>query len=176
MTTTNIEPGRPRKTEYFEYYETYLSKVDGDVILPLLENQITEFRSILDPISEDQTTVLHAPFTWTIKQVIGHCVDTERIFGYRACRFAAGDTTSLPGFDQDAYVEQTGYSNVTLGVLVDELELLRRSNLAMFRRQNSETWMRGGAGDEKLMTVRATAYIMVGHINHHLQIIQKRLA
>ncbi|MFK7768248.1 MAG: DinB family protein [Mariniblastus sp.] len=175
MSGINIEPGRPEKSEYLEYYETYLSKVDGDEILPLLESQIGDFRAVFDAIPADQIDVLHAPYTWTIKQVVGHCVDTERVFGYRAGRFAAGDETPLPGFDQDLYVEQTDYSLVTLADLTGELEHLRRGNIAMLKRQNANSWMRKGLGDGKAMTVRAAAFIMVGHINHHLEIVKKRL-
>ena len=176
MHEINIEPGRPEAGEFLHYFEPYIAKAEGDLILPQLEKQMDRVRSVLNSLSTEQVNTLHEPYTWTIKQVIGHCVDSERVFGYRAGCFAAGDQTSLPGFDQDDFVRQTDYDPVCMTALIEELDSLRQSNLAMFRRQNSETWMRKGMGDGKVMTVRAAAFILVGHVNHHLQIIEKRIA
>lgn len=175
MNKTN-QPGRPHPEEYLDYFEAYISLVgDGDIVA-ILDSQVAIFRETLDSITTEQAELVHAPYTWTIKQVVGHCVDTERIFGYRACRFAAADATSLPGFDQDAFVSNTDYDHVSLPDLTDELVSLRNGNVSLFRRQSRESWLRQGTGDGKLMSVRATAYIMAGHINHHFGIIEERLA
>ncbi|MFT7631177.1 MAG: hypothetical protein ACI87E_002213 [Mariniblastus sp.] len=173
---TIFAPDRPSPQEYLDYFEAYISLVGEGNIIEILESQVSTIRAELDELDAESASVLHPPYTWTIKQVIGHCVDTERIFGYRACRFAAADGTALPGFDQDAFVNNTDYTRVDLPDLIDELEYLRRGNVAMFKRQTPESWLRQGAGDGKSMSVRAAAYIMAGHITHHLKIIQERLA
>jgi len=171
----SLSPGRPHPGEYLDYFKAYISLVGDEPILEQLNAQTVVIRKSLESISTEQAETLHDPYTWTIKQVIGHCVDTERIFGYRACRFAAGDATSLPGFDQDAFVDNTDYTNVALPELIDELEHLRLGNIAMFKRQTNHSWLRQGSGDGKNMSVRAAAYIMVGHITHHLNIINERI-
>ena len=167
--------GRPQPGEYLAYFDTYISLVDETEILPALESQLEALQTFTKSIPAEQLDVLHAPYTWTIKQVYGHCIDTERIFGYRAARFAAGDQTSLPGFDQDVYVEQTDYPSVSIDDLLEELLATRQSNLFLLRRQSKETWLRAGVADGKNMTVRAAAYVLVGHIRHHLRIVQQRL-
>lgn len=106
------ESGCPDPAEYLEYFETYISLVGAGDIAEILESQISYVRRVLDPLSPEQVECVHPPYTWTIKQVVGHCLDTERVFGYRACRFAAADSTALPGFDQDAFVANTDYTNV----------------------------------------------------------------
>jgi hypothetical protein len=169
------DPGRPHPGEYLDYFEAYISLVGNEPIVELLSSQTDEIRKQLSGVSPEEAEVVHPPYTWNIKQVIGHCVDTERIFGYRACRFAAGDATSLPGFDQDAFVSNTDYSHVVLPDLINEFEHLRKGNTAMFERQQADSWLRQGSGDGKNMSVRAAAYIMVGHITHHLKIIEERL-
>ncbi len=171
----NVNPQRPHPGEYLDYFEAYISLVGDGNVLDLLAQQPNLIRTKLESLTEEQAQALHAPYTWTIKQVIGHCVDTERIFGYRACRFAANDSTSLPGFDQDAFVDNTDYTIVPLVDLINELDYLRRGNVAMFNRQTPDSWLRQGSGDGKNMSVRAAAYIMVGHITHHLRIIEDRL-
>ncbi|MEL7499685.1 MAG: DinB family protein [Planctomycetota bacterium] len=171
-----VEPGRPLADEYLDYFETYISLVPESDILNQLDSQTSDMSAMRAAVPADQEQVLHAPYTWTIKQVVGHCIDTERVFAYRAARFAAGDKTSLPGFDQDTFVANTDYNACELGSLVDELVETRKSNLSLFRRQNNESWMRGGSADGKKMTVRAAAYVMVGHIRYHWAIVRKRLS
>lgn len=175
MTTSNPF-GRPHPEEYLDYFEAYISLVGNGNIIEILESQVSTIRETLNSISTEQAELVHAPYSWTIKQVVGHCVDTERIFGYRASRFAAADETPLPGFDQDAFVNNTDYENVSLPDLTDELLYLRQASVSLFRRQSPESWLRKGRGDGKLMSVRAAAYVMAGHINHHFGIIQERLA
>ena len=120
-------------------------------------------------------TQLHDPYTWTIRQVIGHLIDAERVFAYRALRFAMGDATPLPGFDQDAYVAAADYSQVPLQNLAEEMFMLRQANLGMFLRFSDKGWASSGEADGKSMSVRALAYVMVGHVRHHLRIIEKRV-
>ena len=170
-----VNPGRPEPGEYVEYFDTYISLVQEENIFDALEQQIETLNEFVSRVPADQLAVLHAPYTWTIKQVFGHCVDTERVFGYRAGRFAAADTASLPGFDQDEFVAHTDYDSVELAKLNEELVALRQSNLLMLQRQSETSWLRSGVADGKSMTVRAAAYILVGHVRYHLNIVAKRL-
>lgn len=178
MTTTTdpVFAQRPQPGEYLDYFETYISLVGDGLIFDILAEQPQRLRQTLDGASPGDLKTLHSPYTWTIPQVVGHCLDTERVFGYRAACFAAGDQTSLPGFDQDAWVAKTNYQDCDLAALVDEFTDLRRSNLAMLKRQTAESWMRAGIADGKQLSVRAAAYIMAGHVIYHRQIVEKRLA
>lgn len=174
--TQDVENRRPDDGEYGEYYQTYTKLVDRTDIVPTMEDQITEFRSVLDSIDEDTSQIVHAPYSWTIRQAVGHLIDAERVFAYRALRFAAADETPLPGFEQNSYIDNLDYTQVLLSELVDELEQVRRSNIGLFKRLPAEAWNRSGTADGKSMSVRAAAFILVGHISHHLNIIKHRVA
>ena len=167
---------RPASGEYADYYDQYLNLATESDIVAAIENQIQEFRAVLDDQPEENVGVLHEPYTWTIKQALGHVIDNERIFGYRAARFACGDPTDLIGYDQDAFVANVDYSSVKISELLDELEHIRRGNLSMYRRMLPEYWDRSGKADGKLISVRAIAYLLVGHLRHHLTVFEKRLA
>lgn len=175
MTTlANVE--RPAPGEYAPYFETYLKHVSDEHIFQALEDQIEELRAVLAGVSEEEASVLHGPYTWTIKQVVGHMIDTEAIFAYRARCFAAQEKTSLPGFEQDDYVANSDYTSVPLSVLLDELIYHRNAFLCFCQRLRPEEWMQTGNADNKPMSVRAIAYIQLGHVRHHLAIVKKRLA
>lgn len=176
MATFHFEPGRPESSEYLAYFDTYISLVPETEIGSVLSEQAQQLRDLLSPIDEDEANKLHAPYTWSLKQVIGHCNDTERIFAYRACCFASGEQQSLPGFDQDAYVAEVDYTALSMDQLLNEFESLRLSSLWMFQRFSDSAWARSGTADGKLLSVRAAAYIMAGHIRHHLRIMESRLA
>lgn len=167
---------RPAKNEYAKYYGTYIDRVPDGNIIEQLDSQIAKFRNVLDRIDEDEASVLHEPYTWTIKQVVGHLIDVERVFGYRALRFASGDDRPILGMEQNPWVDNTDYETPTLAVLTDELEYSRRANLSFFKRLKQDGWDRKGAADGNEMTVRAVAYCLVGHIIHHLEIVKSRLA
>lgn len=175
MTATEFAR-RPIAGEYADYYDQYLNLATESDIVAALENQIQEFRSVFQSKPEELMGELHEPYTWTIKQALGHVIDNERIFGYRAARFAAGDQTGLVGYEQDEYVANVDYSKVTCAALMDELEYVRRGNLAMYRRMLPDYWDRAGEADGKLISVRAIAYLLVGHLRHHFNIFEKRLA
>ena len=144
-------------------------------VLSALHEQVGEAKEVLAAIPATEEDAIHAPYSWTVKQVWAHCLDTERVFGYRALRFAVGDATELPGFDQDLFADQTSLIRVPLADLVDEWVALRHSHVGLFRRLDEDARMRSGLADGKRMSVRAIAFIMVGHVRHHLDILQKRL-
>jgi hypothetical protein len=166
---------RPGSTEYAPYYEKYLAFVPEDDILPALESQLADTLAVLRAVPEAQGNVRHPPYTWSIKEVVGHLADAEQIMGYRALRFARGDATELPGFDENVYVQAAEFDRVPLKNLVDRFEALRRANLSVFRSLSEAAWSRGGKANDAPVTVRALAYIIVGHARHHTAILRKRL-
>jgi len=167
---------RPSSSEYPDYYEPYISLVPEDNVLQALEAQLGEAMSVLKGVPESEGNVRHAPYTWSIKEVIGHLADSEQIFGARALRFARADTTPLPGFDEKPYVAAGEFDRASLRDLVNRFEALRRSHLYMFRTLSDEAWLRKGEVDGKQVSVRALAYGMVGHARHHTAILRQRLA
>ena len=171
----NLASTRPTHDEYFEYYDTYVSKVPDGNIIQLLEEQLTEVRSLLDALSEEEAETIHPPYTWTIKQVTGHLIDTERIFADRLHRFAMGEQQEQPGMDQDIYIASADYRAVSLRALVDELLHCRQANILLLKRLTPEAWSRRGIASGYAVTVRALAWMLAGHIIHHLRIVQKRL-
>lgn len=166
---------RPKADEYFEYYDTYISKVpDGDV-LELLKSQVIELKEFFASVPESESTRLHAPYTWTIKQVVGHLIDAERIFADRLHRFAMGDPQPQPGMDQDIYVAGGNYDSVALPALVEEFCLCRRANCLLIARLPEQAWDHRGVASGYEVTVRALAWMMAGHVIHHMRIVHKRL-
>ena len=167
---------RPSTAEYAEYYGLYIDRVaDGD-ILEQLENQISEFTGVLSAVSQEQAGVLHDPYTWTIKQVVGHLIDVEKVFGYRAHRFACNDLRPILGMEQNDFVDSLDYESALLSDMVVELKCARRSNGYFLKRIPEVAWSRTGTVDGNVISVRAIAYTLVGHVIHHLEIIRKRLS
>ena len=172
MTESNIE--RPDATEYAPYYERYISLVkDGD-ILASLSQQMDETLTLLGSISEEQANFRYAPDKWSIKELVGHLIDTERIFSYRALRFARNDKTPLPGFDQDDYIRGASFDDYSLADLASEFEHVRRAGLSLFKHLDREAWKRRGAANDSEVSVRALAYIIAGHELHHMGILRSR--
>jgi len=167
---------RPEPEEYNAFYQTYMDCVEDRNIFEQLENQVSDLREILDTVSPDVANEIHEPYTWTIKQVIGHMIDAEKIFGSRLHRFGCGDLQPVPGMDHLPYVSNMEYDQIPLASLTDELESTRRSNLAFVKRLPPSAWDNSAAADGNLISVRALVYILVGHINHHLKIVRKRIA
>ena len=163
-------------SEYAEYYNTYISLVGDNDIVAQMEDQVRDLGTISEQISEEEASIIHAPYTWTIKQVVGHLIDAEHVFSYRALRFASGDFQPLVGMDQNPWVANSDYDSPSFKDLMDELAHLRMANILLFRRIKPEAWDHRGLADNKEITVRALAFCMVGHITHHLNIIKKRVA
>jgi uncharacterized damage-inducible protein DinB len=164
---------RPGPGEYVEYYQKYIDLVpDGDIIA-LLEREHERTKALLESIPEDRDHA-YAPGKWTIKEVVGHIADTERIFCYRALRYARADTTPLPGFDENTYVPAGAFVNRTLRSLIDELTDVRRATIALFNGLPSEAWERSGVANNNPVSVRALAWIAAGHGIHHRKLLQER--
>lgn len=165
---------RPESNEYAPYYAKYVSLVpEGDVVATLGE-QLDETLALLRSIPEERAGDRYEEGKWSVKELIGHVIDTERIFTYRALRFARNDATPLQGFEQDDYVPVSGHDARTLSSLADELEHVRRATIALFAGLDAEAWTRGGVASNAEVTVRALAYITAGHERHHLAILRSR--
>jgi uncharacterized damage-inducible protein DinB len=165
---------RPEKNEYAAYYETYVSLVEETDILSVMENQLSEVRDLLAGISEEKSNFRYGEGKWSIKELLGHLIDGERIFAYRALRVARADKTPMEGFEQDGYIENGNFSSRTFADLRREFSLLHQADVIFFKNLNDDAWLRVGTANETAVSVRALAYIMVGHIRHHTNILRER--
>ena len=165
---------RPEKNEYGEWYAGYISQVPEEDILTAITSQADEVEELAASIPEEKGAYTYADGKWTIKEVLGHLNDGERIFAYRALRIARGDQTPLPGFEQDDYIATGRFNERTVSDLVNEFVLLRHSNVKLFENLEDAAWHRIGTASDNPISVRAIAYIMVGHVRHHLNILRSR--
>jgi DinB superfamily len=165
---------RPDKNEYAEYYEKYISLVAENNIVAAMQNQLEEFTNLFASIPEAKGAFSYAPNKWTIKELVGHLIDGERIFAYRALRFSRSDKLPIEGFEQDDYVANADFNSIKLADLVEELSLLRRANILFFKNLTTEMQVLKGTASNAEISVRALAFIMVGHIRHHLNILNAR--
>ncbi len=168
---------RPLPAEYgpLDYYSNTIAAVQGDDVMPILRDQLYWLCELGSVISTEMTDHVHSPYQWTIRQVFDHCADAERVFGYRAMRIAAGDTTELPPWDENAYADARFGLGGTLGMLIEEWGALRRSNYILLRRIEPAAWDRTAKANGVLLSVRAIAWLMAAHLQHHLQIIEQRV-
>lgn len=161
---------RPQADEYAPYYAGYIGRVpDGADLSAVLAQQPDELRALLAATSEDTANVRPAPGEWSIKEVVGHINDCERVFAYRAMRIARGDSTPLPGFEQNAYVEGTDFNRRALADLVEEFALQRRANLLTFRPLTDAETARLGTASGNPFSARALLYALAGHVMHHVE-------
>ena len=165
---------RPTETEYAAIYRGYVALVPETDIVGVLETQAEEIRRLLATVSPEKETYRYAEGKWSIRQVLGHLVDAERVFGYRAFCFSRGEQASLPSFDENQYVDAARSDSVPLRELVEELVLVRQGNLVALRRLDAREWAQVGTASGKPVSVRALAWIMAGHPRHHLQILRDR--
>lgn len=166
---------RPGSDEYPPQFAGYVGEIGHDeAILPVLERQLAELPGRLRGIGESRGDFRYAPGKWSIKEVVGHLSDAERIFAYRALRIARGDTTPLPGFDENAYTPEMGAGERTLADFTEEWTDVRRATLALLRHLPAGTWERRGTASSRPVSVRAMAYVMAGHVRHHLAVLDER--
>jgi hypothetical protein len=165
---------RPQRTEAADYYFTYIDVVpDGD-IRALLEAQISEMTALLDQVTPQRIDYRYAPDKWSIREVVGHLNDTERLFAFRAFWFARGFDSPLPSFDQHIALQHAASGTRPWPSLVDEFRSLRESTALFFRHLPPEAWLRRGIASDNPFTVRALAYVGVGHVMHHAKILRER--
>lgn len=165
---------RPNPDEYAAYYETYVGKVQSSDVLASLKNQMAETLATLRAVPEAGALHRYAEGKWTLKEVVGHIIDAERVFGYRALRFARNDATALPGFDQNPYVENSNANTRPWNDLLSEFEHVRRGTILMFKGLDDAAWLRRGSASGNEVSVRALAYIIAGHEAHHLGIVRAK--
>jgi hypothetical protein len=165
---------RPDPAEYDPYYGRYVERVEQEDVLDALEEQLDETLRLLGGLEPAIGEYRYAPGKWTVKQVVCHMLDTERIFGVRALCVARGDTQPLPGFDENAYAEESGADRRSINDLAKEFELVRRSNIALYRSLDGHAWQRIGNANGSAVSVRATAWIVAGHAAHHVRVLRER--
>lgn len=165
---------RPESSEYGPFYAGYVAEVpDGD-LLSLMERQGEETFALFAGLPEERGAHRYAPEKWSIKDIVLHLADAERVFAYRALRFARNDTTPLPGFDENDYARGAGADARSLADLAAELRAVRRSSLAFFRGLAEPAFLRKGTASGFTITVRALAWITAGHERHHIRVVHER--
>lgn len=166
--------GRPQTGEYNSYYQRYIDLAPEDDIVAALDAEAQKTSTLLGGLSERQAAHRYAPDKWSIKQLVGHVADAERIFAYRALSIARGETRPLTGFDQEPYVVNSGADERSISDLAGELAAVRRANVMMLRALPDEAWRRVGTASDNPVSVRALAFIILGHERHHMSIVRDR--
>lgn len=164
----------PDRTEYADYYRPYVEKVTGKDIMQVLEQQIGEVMPLLESVSEEQSLHRYAPDKWSVRELLNHVNDTERLFSFRAFWFARGCEDPLPSFDQDDAVAVAGADERSWSSHLEEFEAVRAGTLTLFRNLPEDAWMRRGVASGNPVTVRALAYICAGHCTHHVKVLRER--
>ncbi len=167
---------RPEGSEYADYYANYISKVPNGDLANFLELQPGEFVGLVNDLSDDQAITPPAPGKWSVKQVLGHLCDAERVMGYRILRFARNDKTELEGFEQDDYVTTADSNGRSTADLLAELKSVRGATLSLLRSLTDEASVRSGLANGKSISVRALAYVIGGHTQHHLELLRQQIA
>jgi len=167
---------RPHRNEYADFYADYISKVPEGDLLNFLDLQTGEFDGLVNDLSDDQASQPLAPGKWSVKQVLGHLSDTERVLSYRALRFARGDKKELQGFEQDDYVAAANSNGRSTTELLAELKSVRQATLSLLESLASEDSIRTGIANGKSVSVRALAYVIAGHAQHHLELLRQQVA
>ncbi len=165
---------RPDSSEYDSYYETYVSKVGNGDVIEVLRTTGSRAAEILASVPAERLDFRYADGKWSVREVIGHMIDAERVFSYRALCFARGDETPLPGMDQDVFMARADFGGRSHESLVDEFRCLRAANVALFSSFSEEVLDRGGVASDSPVTVRALIHIIAGHVIHHLHVLQER--
>ena len=165
---------RPQKGDYALYYEKYVALVPSGDFLEILQEQRRELTRLLSPLTEQQAEFRYAPGKWSIKEILGHINDAERIFAYRLLRIARGDQTPLPGFEQDNYIEPGNFSARTLADLLYEFSAVREATVSLIRSLDDAAWLRRGVASQKEVTVTAIDFVIAGHERHHRIILEER--
>ena len=165
----------PDSEEYAPFYSGYVERAQarGDVFAALPQ-QIEEIKAELGDLSDEQGLFRDAPNEWSIKEVIGHLNDVERVFSYRLLRVSRNDATPLPGFEQNDFVREAGFDSYALKDLIHEFEYLRRANILAIRNMSEESTLRHGTASGYTVSARALIYMIVGHVDHHLASLREK--
>jgi uncharacterized damage-inducible protein DinB len=165
---------RPKTTEAADYYFKYIDLINSDEIVPTIESQMDETVAFLEGISEEQSQQSYAPGKWTIREVLNHVNDGERVFLGRAFWFARGFQDPLPSFDQDLAAKFALANDTSWSELVEEFKTVRLATISFFKTMPAEAWDRSGVASDNPVTVRALAYIIAGHVAHHTRVLGEK--
>ena len=170
-----FQPGIPQPGEYNPFYETYIGKSRAFVDpIQKLHEQHDEVLSLFRPLNAEKQSIRYAPGKWSVKEVLGHLINAERVMTYRAMRIARGDQTPLPGFDENTYVAEAQTEHCDWNELLSEFSHVRHATILLFRHFPEPAWVRTGTANGAPISVRALAYIVAGHTAHHLTILRAR--
>lgn len=167
-----IQP--PASGSYAPFYETYIGKIAGRDPIRLLESQVLELKALLSEVPDEQEEFRYAEGKWTIKEVVGHMIDAERVMAYRAMSIARGETQPLPGFEEDDYVKMANFNRRTLYDLGHEFGFVREATISLFKSFTEEDLDRRGTANKNPISVRALLYIIAGHHLHHDAVLRER--
>jgi len=170
-----MKPSQLQSTEFAPFYATYISQVSSAfTLVEELEISLHRFIKFVQEIPMDKFDYRYAEGKWTIKDIIQHLIDAERIFAYRALRFARNDKTDLPGFEENDYVDTANANDRTIMSLLTELSAVRHSNLLLFKTFTEEQLLRQGTANNNPISVRALGFVIIGHQNHHQRVFEER--
>ncbi len=165
---------RPERTEYGEWYERYISRVPDGSIVETLARQLVETEGLLRGLSAERASFAYAPGKWSVAEVVGHFVDSERVFAYRALAFARGETQELPGFDEKVYGSHSMAGWRPFAEVIDDYVCVRRATLSLLKGFDQAAWARRGVANRAPISVRALAWVIAGHERHHLGVLRER--
>ena len=165
---------KPAITDYPEYYRNYINLVPEGDIIQIIESQLEDTKSLLSGITKEQADFRYAEGKWSVLEVVGHVMDTERIMNYRILRMARGDQTPLSGYDDERYVEASFFSSRTIADLLAEWTIVRAATVALLKGLPKDAWERTGFANNGEFTVNSIAYIIAGHERHHAGLLKSR--
>jgi uncharacterized damage-inducible protein DinB len=165
---------RPQTTEAASYYFKYIDLITSEDVVPTMKAQLGETMQLLEGISEEQSLHSYSPGKWTIRELLNHVNDGERVFLGRAFWFARGFQDPLPSFEQDLAVQAAGANQTPWAQLVEEFRTIRLSTISFFENLHDDAWSRSGVASDNSVTVRAIAYIIAGHVTHHTNVLREK--
>lgn len=165
---------KPKLDDFPEYYKRYIQQVIDKDIFKYFEEQKFSTKKFFENIGEEKSNYRYADNKWSIKQILGHICDSERIFTTRALKFARNEKQSLPGFEENEYVRAANFDELPLQLLIDDFVIMRDSHISLFKTFNDEILYRKGIANNTEYTVGSILYIMAGHIDHHIEVIKER--
>jgi hypothetical protein len=169
---TALKP--PAPDEYAPFYEDYVRRMRAEDVIAVLPRQIDEIRAALGMLNETQARYRNEPGEWSIKEVMGHMNDVERVFSYRLLRVSRNDPTPLPGFEQDDYVRESGFDTCSLADLIQEFDFLRRANILAIQNMSEASTLRRGTASGSAISARGLIYMLAGHVAHHMESLQTK--
>lgn len=174
MALLEWEDNAPEPDEYGAFYQDYIDLIRSENVMQTLVEQGQKMYSLIQQLSSEEANYRYADDKWSVREVIGHLIDTERVMAYRAMCISRGEQTSLPGFDQDKYVKEGNFSERDLQNLSAEYDAQRNANISLFNSLSRQQMLRTGTANDNRVSVRALAYIIAGHERHHINILQEK--